>query len=70
MVWNGITQNQSEEYKTNLMSLAILFPFLCTQHISDINISITTKHLTFIDVILRSFSGMELLLFILKTAHV
>ena len=26
--------------KTNLMSLAILFHFLCTQHVSDINISI------------------------------
>jgi len=29
-----------EEQKTNLMSLAILFHFLCAQHISDINISI------------------------------
>jgi hypothetical protein len=29
-----------EEYKTNLMSLAILFHFLCAQHISDINLSI------------------------------
>ena len=29
-----------EEWKTNLMSLAILFHFLCVQHISDINISI------------------------------
>jgi len=29
-----------EEYKTNVMSLAILFRFLCTQHVSDINISI------------------------------
>ena len=29
-----------EEWKTNLMSLAILFHFLCTQHVSDINISI------------------------------
>ena len=29
-----------EEQKTNLMSLAILFHFLCTQHVSDINISI------------------------------
>ena len=29
-----------EEWKTNLMSLAILFHFLCAQHISDINISI------------------------------
>ena len=27
-----------EEWKTNLMSLAILFPFLCAQHVSDINI--------------------------------
>ena len=30
-----------EERKTNLMSLAILFHFLCAQHVSDINISIT-----------------------------
>ena len=30
-----------EEQKTNLMSLVILFHFLCTQHVSDINISIT-----------------------------
>ena len=31
----------AEEYKTNLMSLAILFYFLCTQHVLDINISIS-----------------------------
>ena len=30
----------AEELKTNLMSLAILFYFLCTQHVSDINKSI------------------------------
>ena len=29
-----------EEWKTNLMALAILFHFLCAQHVSDINISI------------------------------
>ena len=29
-----------EEWKTNLMSLAVLFHFLCAQHVSDINISI------------------------------
>ena len=29
-----------EEWKTNLMSLAILYQFLCAQHVSDINISI------------------------------
>ena len=29
-----------EEWKTNLMSLAILFHFLCAQHVSNINISI------------------------------
>ena len=29
-----------EELKTNLMSLAILFHFLCAQHVSDLNISI------------------------------
>jgi len=32
--------NVAEEQKTNLMSLAILFYFLCTQHFSNINISI------------------------------
>ena len=30
----------AEEWKTNLISLAILFHFLCAQHVSDINISI------------------------------
>ena len=29
-----------EEWKTNLMSLSILFHFLCAQHVSDTNISI------------------------------
>ena len=29
-----------EEWKTNLISLAILFHFLCAQHVSDINVSI------------------------------
>ena len=29
-----------EEWKTNLMSLAILFHFLCAQHVLDINMSI------------------------------
>ena len=29
-----------EEWKTNLMSLAILFHLLCAQHVSDINMSI------------------------------
>jgi len=29
-----------EEWKTNLMTLAILFHFLCAQHVSDINIPI------------------------------
>ena len=29
-----------EEWKTNLMSLAILFHFLCAEHVSDINTSI------------------------------
>jgi len=29
-----------EEWKTNFMSLAILFHFLCAQHVSDINIPI------------------------------
>ena len=29
-----------DEWKTNLMSLAILFYLLCAQHVSDINISI------------------------------
>ena len=30
----------AEEWNSNLMSLAILFHFLCAQHVSDINISI------------------------------
>ena len=29
-----------DEWKTNLMSLALLFHFLCAQHVSDINIAI------------------------------
>ena len=29
-----------EEWKSNLMSLAILFHFLCAQHVSNINISV------------------------------
>ena len=29
-----------DEWKTNLMSLAILFQLLCAQHVTDINISI------------------------------
>ena len=31
------------EWKTNLMSLAVLFQFLCAQHVSDINISIESN---------------------------
>ena len=31
---------QVKEWKTNLMSLAILFHFLCAQYVSDINISV------------------------------
>jgi len=31
---------KAEEWETNLMSLAILFHFLCAQHVSDINTSI------------------------------
>ena len=40
--WINLTQHQKkivEEWKTNLMSLAILFHFLCAQHVSDINIT-------------------------------
>ena len=33
-----------EEWKTNLMSLAILFHLLCAQHVSDINISHNKVH--------------------------
>ena len=29
-----------DEWKTDLMSIAILFQLLCAQHVSDINISI------------------------------
>ena len=35
-----ITVQIADEWKTNLMSLAILFHLLCAQHVSDINISI------------------------------
>ena len=42
--WSFVPQNEEplilEEWKNNLMSLAILFHFLCAQHVSDINISI------------------------------
>ena len=34
------TVKNVEEWKTNLMSLAILFRLLCAQHVSDINIPI------------------------------
>ena len=49
LTWNRIRERlravlsrwpMDEEWKTNLMSLAILFHFLCAQHVSDINISI------------------------------
>jgi len=32
-----------EEWKTNLMSPAILFHFLCAQHVSDVNTSIVSS---------------------------
>ena len=35
-----ITYILVQEWKTNLMSLAILFHFLCARHVSDISISI------------------------------
>ena len=35
--------NVVEEWKSSLMSLAILFHFLCAQHVSDINISIIRR---------------------------
>ena len=35
----------AEEQKTYLMSLAILFHFLCAQHVPDINISIIRSFL-------------------------
>ena len=38
--WDSELQNIVEVWKTNLMSLAILFHLLCAQHVSDINISI------------------------------
>ena len=40
LIFNKMVYSIVEEYKTNLMSLAILFHFLCAQHVSDINISI------------------------------
>jgi len=36
----GKDESKVEEWKTSLMSLAVLFQFLCVQHVSDINISI------------------------------
>jgi len=36
-----------EEQKTNLMSLAILFHFICAQHVPDINISVIRSLLLF-----------------------
>ena len=33
-------RNRIDEWKTNLMSLAVLFHLLCAKHVSDINISI------------------------------
>ena len=35
-----VQQISNDEWKTNFMSLAILFHLLCAQHVSDINISI------------------------------
>ena len=40
LVINQLNAKILEEFKTNLMSLAILFHFLCVQHSSDINISV------------------------------
>jgi len=53
---------QVEEYKTNLMSLAILFHFLCAQHVSDINISIIRS--------LRLFSRITTLVVLFLVQHV
>jgi len=39
-VWFVQTWLGVENKKTNLMSLAVLFHFLCSQHVSDVNISI------------------------------
>ena len=38
--WSQTLSGFVEEQKTNLMSLAILFHFLCAQHVLDINICI------------------------------
>ena len=38
--WGDGIDTAVEEWKTNLMSLAVLLHFLCAQHVSDINISI------------------------------
>ena len=40
LVLKKVPEPTVEEWKTNLMSLVILFHFLCAQHVSDINISI------------------------------
>ena len=43
-----------EEWKTSFMSLAILFHFLCAQHVSDINISIIRSLRLFYEIPHRS----------------
>ena len=41
-----------DEWKTNLMSLAILFHLLCAQYVSDINISIFSLKLLKMDILM------------------
>ena len=41
--WVGVVSVLQVEAEVNLMSLAILFHFLCAQHVLDINISIITS---------------------------
>ena len=40
MIVQWYIRSKVDEWKTNLMTLAILFHLLCAQHVSDINISI------------------------------
>ena len=68
-----------DEWKTNLVSLAILFHFLCAQHVSDINISIfrslrlclwiTTSVVLFsVRCVLEFCCGWDLVVFILQAS--
>ena len=81
LFWNASLYDVKtfEEWKTNLMSLAILFNFLCAQHVSDINISIisslrlccwvTTSVVLFsVRCVLEIWRGWFLVVFVLQAS--